>query len=252
MYPLMRIVAPKLGVRFMNLGYWPSSAPQYAKMRMFMEDLGDLDEYESDRAHIYLYEKALSMHPNYPYFEQFEILEVSCGQGYSLDWIEKWHGPTKCIIGCDKVVTRNMNNIVYGDALDLPFADNSFDFVLNVEAAHLYSDYKLFFKEGSRVLRSGGAFCYMDIRYPHEAKQIQETATAAGFVKKHFEFCTDEVVEGLKYSARKYDRLLEKAPFFVKFFKNSLRATYCAPGTSTYERLKNKQRIYIAAMWIKK
>lgn len=45
MYPLMRIVAPKLGVRFMNLGYWPSSAPQYAKMRMFMEDLGDLDEY---------------------------------------------------------------------------------------------------------------------------------------------------------------------------------------------------------------
>lgn len=150
------------------------------------------------------------MHPNYPYFEQFEILEVSCGQGYSLDWIEKWHGPTKCIIGCDKVVTRNMNNIVYGDALDLPFADNSFDFVLNVEAAHLYSDYKLFFKEGSRVLRSGGAFCYMDIRYPHEAKQIQETATAAGFVKKHFEFCTDEVVEGLKYSARKYDRLLEK------------------------------------------
>ncbi|PIC32958.1 hypothetical protein B9Z55_013109 [Caenorhabditis nigoni] len=251
MYPLMKIVAPKLGVRFMNLGYWPSRKPEDAKLRVFMNDIGDLQEYEPHRAHIYLYEKAMSMHPKYPDFENLEILEVSCGQGYSLEWIERWHGPAKCLIGCDKVVTRNVNNIVYGDATNLPFADESFDFVLNVEAAHLYSDYRKFLKECARVLRSGGVFCYADVRYPRDVSLINEAANAAGFETRHIEYCTDEVVVGLNHVARKYDDLLEKAPLFVKLFSKSLRATYCAPGTEANERLRSQQKIYVAAMWVK-
>ncbi|EFO87244.1 hypothetical protein CRE_25799 [Caenorhabditis remanei] len=251
MYPLMKIVAPMLAVRFMNLGYWPSTSEDDRKLIKFMDDADDLEEYESDRSHIHLYEKAMSMHPKYPNFQDMEVLEVSCGQGYSLEWIERWHGPTKCLIGCDKVVTRNVNNIVYGNATDLPFADRSFDFVLNVEAAHLYSDFRKFVKEVSRVLRSGGTFCYVDVRYPHDAYLVNEIAESFGFILQHFEDCTEEVVEGLNYSARKYDDLLERAPFFVKLFKKSLRETYCAPGTDGYERLKSGQKMYVAASWMK-
>uniref|UniRef100_A0A1I7UX25 Methyltransf_11 domain-containing protein n=2 Tax=Caenorhabditis tropicalis TaxID=1561998 RepID=A0A1I7UX25_9PELO len=193
----------------------------------------------------------MSMHPEYPDFENLDILEVSCGQGYSLEWIENWHGPIKCLIGCDKVVTRNVNNIVYGDAHKLPFADESFDFILNVEAAHLYSDYQKFFQECYRVLRTGGVFCYLDIRYPRDVSLLNDAAKSLGFVTKHLELCTEEVVEGLNHSARKYDELLEKAPWFVKMFKNTLRATYCAPGTEAYERLRTEQKIYLAVMWMK-
>lgn len=248
----MKVVAPKLGVRFMNLGYWPSGKAEDVVLEEFMNDIGDLQEYESHRTHIYLYEKAMSMHPSYPDFENLEILEVSCGQGYSLEWIERWHGPTKCLIGCDKVVTRNVNNIVYGDATSLPFNDESFDFVLNVEAAHLYSDYRKFFKECHRVLRTDGVFCYADVRYPRDVSLLNEAAKAVGFETRHLEYCTEEVVEGLNHSARKYDTLLAQAPFFVKLFKKSLRATYCAPGTEAYERLRTHQKVYIAAMWMKK
>ncbi|EGT52850.1 hypothetical protein CAEBREN_17216 [Caenorhabditis brenneri] len=251
MYPLMKIVAPKLGVRFMNLGYWPSDKPEDDKLRAFMEEVGDLEDYEPHKSHVYLYEKAMSMHPNYPDFENLEILEVSCGQGYSLEWIENLHGPTKCLIGCDKVVTRNVNNIVYGDATNLPFADDSFDFILNVEAAHLYSDFRKFFKECFRVLRSGGVFCYVDVRYPRDVSVLNDTAKSLGFNTKHLELCTAEVVEGLNHTARKYDELLERAPLFVKMFKKSLRATYCAPGTDAYERLRTEQKIYVAVMWMK-
>lgn len=136
----MKIVAPRLGVRFMNLGYWPSSKPEDDKLRRFIRGIDDLQDYESHKSHVYLYEKAMSMHPAYPDFENLEILEVSCGQGYSLEWIEKWHGPTKSLIGCDKVVTRNVNNIVYGDAADLPFADETFDFgIKKIQRGTLYT-----------------------------------------------------------------------------------------------------------------
>ncbi|KAF1756944.1 hypothetical protein GCK72_013399 [Caenorhabditis remanei] len=168
MYPLMKIVAPMLGVRFMNLGYWPSTSEDDRKLIKFMDDADDLEEY-----------------------------------------------------------------------------------VLNVEAAHLYSDFRKFVKEVSRVLRSGGTFCYVDVRYPHDAYLVNEIAESFGFILQHFEDCTEEVVEGLNYSARKYDDLLERAPFFVQLFKKSLRETYCAPGTDGYERLKSGQKMYVAASWMK-
>lgn len=45
MYPLMKIVAPMLGVRFMNLGYWPSTSEDDKKLIKFMDDTDDLEEY---------------------------------------------------------------------------------------------------------------------------------------------------------------------------------------------------------------
>uniref|UniRef100_A0A8R1I6J4 Translation machinery-associated protein 7 homolog n=1 Tax=Caenorhabditis japonica TaxID=281687 RepID=A0A8R1I6J4_CAEJA len=50
---------------------------------------------------------------------------------------------------------------------------------------------------------------------------------------------------------KKNDKDLTEAPFYVKMFKNSLRATYCAPGTEAYERLRTGKKKYLAAMWIK-
>ncbi|CAI2350634.1 unnamed protein product [Caenorhabditis sp. 36 PRJEB53466] len=247
----MKYVAPKLGVRFMNLGYWPSIEPQDDKLNEFLIE-NDLSEYDADKAHVYLYEKALSLHPNYPSFQGLEILEVSCGQGNSIDLIQKWHGPARCVIGCDKVMTRNARNIVYGDAANLPFANESFDFVLNVEASHLYANFPKFISECSRVLKPNGVFCWLDVRYPHEVGSVKLTAATAGLKLKRWEDITKEVVVGLNHTAKKYDTILERAPFFVKLFKTSLRATYCAPGTSTYERLQKGQRVYLAAMWMKK
>jgi ubiquinone/menaquinone biosynthesis C-methylase UbiE len=53
---------------------------------------------------------------------------------------------------------------VQGDAQNLPFPDQSFEAVINVEASHQYPDFPRFLKEVARVLRPGGHFLYTDSR----------------------------------------------------------------------------------------
>ena len=51
-----------------------------------------------------------------------------------------------------------------GDAQNLPFPDESFDAVINVEASHIYPNFERFLGEVARVLRPGGHFLYADFR----------------------------------------------------------------------------------------
>ena len=53
---------------------------------------------------------------------------------------------------------------MHGDAENLPFPDESFDAVLNVEASHAYPHFDRFIAEMARVLRPGGHFLYVDFR----------------------------------------------------------------------------------------
>ena len=55
-------------------------------------------------------------------------------------------------------------DFVEGNAQDLPFPDQSFDAVLNVEASHLYPHFPRFLAEVARVLTPGGHFLYADFR----------------------------------------------------------------------------------------
>jgi ubiquinone/menaquinone biosynthesis C-methylase UbiE len=62
-------------------------------------------------------------------------------------------------------------DFVQGDAENLPFDDQSFDVVLNVEASHCYPRFPRFLAEVVRVLRRGGYFLYADMR---PCKQVAE------------------------------------------------------------------------------
>ena len=53
-----------------------------------------------------------------------------------------------------------------GDAENLPFPDNSFDVVINVESSHCYGNMEKFVSEAIRVLRPGGVFGWADMRSP--------------------------------------------------------------------------------------
>jgi ubiquinone/menaquinone biosynthesis C-methylase UbiE len=55
-------------------------------------------------------------------------------------------------------------DFVQGDAENLPFDDQSFDAVINVEASHCYPRFPRFLAEVARVLRPGGHFLYADLR----------------------------------------------------------------------------------------
>ena len=54
---------------------------------------------------------------------------------------------------------------MHGDADNLPFADQSFEAVINIEASHCYPRLSHFLADVARVLRPGGHFLYVDARW---------------------------------------------------------------------------------------
>ncbi|KHJ99205.1 hypothetical protein OESDEN_00813 [Oesophagostomum dentatum] len=123
--------------------------------------------------------------------------------------------------------------------------------VVNVESSHLYYNCEQFFRECARVLRRGGYLCWIDLRYQAEAESTREQAKRAGFIEDRWSDVTENVLQGIKHTAARYDEILQKSPFFVQLFSASLRATYCAPGTHTYARFVRREKGYYSALWKK-
>ena len=101
------------------------------------------------------------------------VLEVSCGHGGGSSYLTRTLKPAYYtgldlnpagIEFCKKRHPLPGLEFVHGDAQSLPFPDDSFDAVVNVEASHLYPDVPRFLAEVSRVLRPGGHFLYADFR----------------------------------------------------------------------------------------
>ena len=101
------------------------------------------------------------------------VLEVSCGHGGGSSYLTRTLKPASYTgldlnpAGIEFCKTRHHLpglEFVHGDAQNLPFPDDSFDAVVNVEASHLYPDVPRFLAEVARVLRPGGHFLYADFR----------------------------------------------------------------------------------------
>ena len=101
------------------------------------------------------------------------VLEVSCGAGGGASYITRNLGPASytgldlnpaSIAKCRDRHRLPGLDFVQGDAQNLPFPDESFDAVINVEASHQYPDFPRFLDEVTRVLRPGGHFLYTDSR----------------------------------------------------------------------------------------
>src|SRR6476469_3955407 len=115
-----------------------------------------------------------------------QVLEVSCGHGGGASYLVRTVHPASYtgldlnpagIEFCRKRHDLPGLDFVQGDAENLPFADHSFDVVVNVEASHCYPHLPRFFAEGARVLRPGGHFWDTDLRN-HDAIPAWEAAIA--------------------------------------------------------------------------
>ena len=68
-------------------------------------------------------------------------------------------------------------DFVHGNAEKLPFPDQSFDAVINLESSAAYPHFSRFLAEVVRVLRPGGHFLYADLR-PRDSIAEWEAALA--------------------------------------------------------------------------
>jgi ubiquinone/menaquinone biosynthesis C-methylase UbiE len=102
-----------------------------------------------------------------------KVLEVSCGHGGGASYLVRTLDPASYTgldlnrAGIDFCRKRHQLpglDFVQGNAENLPFADQSFDAVINVEAAPYYPRFPRFLAEVARVLRPEGHFLYADLR----------------------------------------------------------------------------------------
>jgi ubiquinone/menaquinone biosynthesis C-methylase UbiE len=161
---------------FLNYGYVANLSPQHSKVelpdhfinknsvRLVLELIGDCD------------------------LNQQRVLDVGCGRGGTIFVIKQFFNPqsvqgidlsSNAIASCRK--NHHYDNVRFdeGDAEHLPFNDEQFDIVTNVESSHSYPNINAFYAQVFRVLRPGGCFLYTDVmpvldmpRYLAELKRI--------------------------------------------------------------------------------
>ncbi len=104
-----------------------------------------------------------------------QILEVGCGRGGGASYLARYMNPQK-VTGvdiCNAAIRFDAEHYSQetklefrlADAHRLPFPENSFDAVLNIESAQHYARMAKFLDEVHRVLRPGGHFlmaCFED------------------------------------------------------------------------------------------
>ena len=98
-----------------------------------------------------------------------KILEIGSGRGGGASYISRYLNP-KEVIGldispsavknCNKKYNIDNLSFIIGDSENLPFENNKFDAILNVESSHCYASMSKFIDEVTRVLKPGGYFLF--------------------------------------------------------------------------------------------
>nr|WP_154960625.1 class I SAM-dependent methyltransferase [Paenibacillus xylanexedens] len=105
-----------------------------------------------------------------------QVIDIGCGRGGNIAALSKYF-KTLSIVGLDicpaniaycSAKSREGAFYLVGDAENIPFADESFDVVLNIESAHAYPNRSRFYEEVYRIMRVGGLFLYTELMQEDE------------------------------------------------------------------------------------
>ncbi len=179
------------------------------------------------------------------------VLEVSCGHGGGASYLMRTLHPasytgldlnTVGIDFCRKRHTVPRLNFVQGNAESLPFPDQSFDAVINIEAAINYQDVPKFFAEVERVLRPGGRFLYADMRYADEIAAWEADLADIPMRLLSERVINAEVMRGLEKN-RFADQITRRLPN-IALLRGMANDYAGGPGSLIYRRLRNGEASY--------
>jgi ubiquinone/menaquinone biosynthesis C-methylase UbiE len=192
--------------RFMNYGYAPLDD---GEPPLVLEPEDELNRYV-----IQLYDRVAGAVP----LQGREVLEVGCGRGGGASFVKRYHHP-KQLTGVDfsaKAVRFCQGNhavdglsFVYGDAENMPFDDESFDAVINVESSHCYGSMTIFLREVYRVLRPGGHFLFADVRATEDRDQTHKQLLKTGMTLLEKQDITPHVLEALRLDSERKLALIQ-------------------------------------------
>lgn len=183
-----------------------------------------------------------------------DVLEVGCGRGGGSAFVARHLGP-RSVCGADfsaaavEFCRRQHHGVdglrfVQGDAEALPFDDESFDRVLNVESSHCYPDLPAFLGEVRRVLRPGGTLHLVDFRTQERLAELEGGVRSCGLELVHREDVTDAVVAAMRSDHDRKVRTIETsgAPGFLH---SALRQFTGCMGSPIFEDFVAHRRSYL-------
>ncbi len=224
--------------RFMNYGYMPLGDPLF--------HLAEMDE--ADRAFIGLYQQAVDGLD----IAGKRVLEVGCGRGGGASYVARYCDPAQMVaiyyspatLAIAKKLNPNIPNLAFefGDAEALPFDDNTFDAVINIESSHCYADLPAFASEVARVLKPGGFLSWADLRSPSMMNEVNQSFDHAGLRLISEKSLAPGVVLALDQMSDRKSRVIARFPFIAQFM-HEFAAT---KNTKLYLGIKSGDVLYVA------
>lgn len=229
-YRFMTHLDKEADMVFMNYGF----AEAGSRLDLLVED-------EVNRYCIQLYHHVASAVE----LKDRDVLEIGCGRGGGASYVARYLGP-RSVTGMDLAPNAvefcrghhkaDGLDFVCGDAVDLPFADGSFDAVINVESSHCYSSMREFLGEVHRTLRPNGHLLLADRRDRRGIDTLRSQFARSGFHVVSERRITPNILRALDMdNERKLALIYRGVPgLWRKMFKQ-FAAT---PGTSMYESFR--------------
>lgn len=228
--------------KFMNYGFKPLDP---AAPPIFLDSRD-----EPDRLCIQLYHQVAAAID----LKGAEVLEVGSGRGGGSHYIARYLHPksmtgldlaSRAVDLCNRQCRAPNLRYVQGDAMNLPFPDESFDAVINVESSHCYPDFKRFLCEVARVVRPGGWFLFADLRGGNGMAKLQQTLREGPLEVVQEEMITPNVLVSLDESSDAKEELIRSnVPRWIKAHFNNFAAVR---GTRVYEDFVNGHYQYLRA-----
>jgi MPBQ/MSBQ methyltransferase len=146
---------------YINFGYWKDSMDP---------DESGIDEELREKASEGLYSEIAEMAK---INGKSRVVDVGCGTGVGIRYLLKRYSPER-LIGmdqsidqierakqqCKEELSKSELNFITGDAMSLPFPDDSFTHILSVEAAQHFPSVEKFIQESNRALSPGGKLVF--------------------------------------------------------------------------------------------
>jgi ubiquinone/menaquinone biosynthesis C-methylase UbiE len=251
---------PALWNRFYSMDWGDTTTNNYG----FAPAAGDHPQRFQHQMYRELLRRLQGRRPLEPDAERLKLLEVSCGRGGGLNAFLAAAPGLFDATGLDVAASAiafcratygesDERRFVEGSALALPFADASFDVVLNVEASNDYGDRSRFFAEVARVLKPGGIFLYTDSFRAAHVAQVKAELAAAGLTAQ-FDDITEHVAQACRLdSPRRRELIRRQAPLAARLALGHQLANYAGiEGSAKFRQFAEKRRAYLMTAAVKR
>jgi len=173
-----------LASKYQNVDFWTFMNYGYSDAYMAEKVILETEE-EPERYPAQLYHQVAQVIDT----TGVKVLEVGSGRGGGASYVMRALKPRE-MVGLD-IADKAINfsnkrhkipglSFVQGSAEDLPFSDNHFDLVINVESSHTYGSEQAFYREVKRVLKPGGVFSIADIRIESRVEEFKNNLRQSG------------------------------------------------------------------------